>query len=162
MQRFLRSVRLHLKDVSWISPTWRSPPCPGSWWPAWRSAAPSSEGPRNDLDACARCRGFGGPPGLPRRGAAATGEVLVTQHAWLLLAAYCTVLLVLAVPTGRTIAHVMEGRLAFAGRVESVFYRLAGVKADAEMGWLQYALAILVFNGLGVLVVYLLQRVQRW
>ena len=86
----------------------------------------------------------------------------MTQHAWLLLAAYCAVLLVLAIPTGRYIAHVMEGRMAFAGRIESFFYRIAGVKADADMGWLQYALAILLFNGIGVLVVYLLQRVQLW
>jgi K+-transporting ATPase ATPase A chain len=86
----------------------------------------------------------------------------VTQHAWLLLAAYCAALLALAVPTGRFIAHVMEGRMAFAGRVEAVLYRLAGVEADAEMGWRQYALAVLLFNGLGVLVVYALQRTQLW
>ena len=39
-------------------------------------------------------------------------------------------------------------------------YRLCGIKADAEMGWLQYALAMLLFNGLGVLAVYALQRLQ--
>ena len=30
------------------------------------------------------------------------------------------------------------------------------------MGWLQYALAILLFNGLGVLAVYAIQRMQLW
>jgi K+-transporting ATPase ATPase A chain len=86
----------------------------------------------------------------------------MTGHAWALLVAYCVVLLALAVPAGRWIAHVMEGRLAFAGRIESFFYRLAGVKADEEMGWLQYALAILLFNGIGVVVVYAMQRLQLW
>ncbi|WP_395703194.1 potassium-transporting ATPase subunit KdpA [Aquabacterium sp.] len=86
----------------------------------------------------------------------------MTTHAWLLLAAYSAVLLALAVPMGRYLAHVMEGRLKFAGRVEGGFYRLCGVKADADMGWLQYALAILLFNGLGVLAVYALQRLQLW
>jgi K+-transporting ATPase ATPase A chain len=86
----------------------------------------------------------------------------MTGHAWALLVAYCVVLLALAVPAGRWIAHVMEGRLAFAGRFESFFYRIAGVKADEEMGWLQYALAILLFNGIGVVVVYALQRLQLW
>ncbi|MEO8297845.1 MAG: potassium-transporting ATPase subunit KdpA [Burkholderiales bacterium] len=86
----------------------------------------------------------------------------MTTHAWLLLAAYSIVLLLLALPMGRYIAKVMDGRLVFAGRVEAGLYRLCGVKADAEMGWLQYALAILLFNTLGVLAVYALQRLQLW
>jgi K+-transporting ATPase ATPase A chain len=68
----------------------------------------------------------------------------------------------LAIPTGRYIANVMEGKFGFLSRIEGGIYRLCGVKADADMGWLQYALAILMFNGLGVLVVYALQRVQVW
>jgi len=86
----------------------------------------------------------------------------MSTHAWTLLAVYGLVLLLLAIPTGRYIADVMEGRLRFAGRIESGLYRLSGVKADAEMGWLHYALAILLFNGLGVLAVYALQRLQLW
>jgi K+-transporting ATPase ATPase A chain len=83
-------------------------------------------------------------------------------HAWTLLAAYCVVLLLLAYPTGRYIAHVMEGRLRFTGRVEASLYRLCGIQADVEMGWLTYALAILLFNAIGVLAVYALQRLQLW
>ena len=60
------------------------------------------------------------------------------------------------------IARVMDGRLRFAGRIEASLYRLCGVKADVDMGWLQYALAVLLFNGLGVLAVYALQRWQLW
>jgi len=86
----------------------------------------------------------------------------VTTHAWTLLAAYSAVLLLLSIPTGRYIANVMEGRLRFAARIEGGLYRLCGISADAEMGWLQYALAILLFNGLGVLAVYALQRLQLW
>ena len=86
----------------------------------------------------------------------------MTSHAWTLLAAYSVVLLLLAIPTGRYIANVAEGRFKFASRVEGVLYRVCGIKADADMGWLQYALALLLFNGLGVLAVYLLQRVQLW
>ncbi|HEX3141957.1 MAG TPA: potassium-transporting ATPase subunit KdpA, partial [Rhizobacter sp.] len=86
----------------------------------------------------------------------------MTTHAWLLLAAYSLVLLVLAIPMGRYIAHVMEGRLRFAARIENVLFRLCGIKPEAEMGWLSYALAILLFNALGVLAVYALQRLQLW
>jgi K+-transporting ATPase ATPase A chain len=86
----------------------------------------------------------------------------VNGHASGLLAFYCVVLVALAVPTARWIARVMEGRVGFAGRIESVFYRLAGVKADEDMGWLRYALAIVLFNFIGVVVVYALQRLQKW
>lgn len=86
----------------------------------------------------------------------------MTSHAWTLLAVYSVVLLLLAIPTGRYIANVAEGRFKFASRVEGVLYRVCGIKADADMGWLQYALALLLFNGLGVLAVYGLQRVQLW
>jgi len=86
----------------------------------------------------------------------------VNTHAWLLLAAYCVALVLLAIPLGRYIAHVMDGRLRFAARAESALLRLCGVRADAEMSWLQYALALLLFNLLGALAVYALQRLQLW
>jgi len=86
----------------------------------------------------------------------------VTGHSWTLLVAYSAVLLLLAIPTGRYIANVVEGKFGFLSRIESGLYRMCGVKADADMGWPQYALAILLFNGLGVLVVYAIQRLQLW
>jgi len=86
----------------------------------------------------------------------------VTSHSWFLLVAYSVVLLALAIPTGRYIANVVEGKFGFLSRIEGGLYRLCGVKADHDMGWLQYALAILLFNGLGVLVVYAIQRLQLW
>ncbi|MGZ5655595.1 MAG: potassium-transporting ATPase subunit KdpA, partial [Caldimonas sp.] len=86
----------------------------------------------------------------------------MTNHAWTLLVAFSAVLLLLALPLGRFIASVMEGRLAFAARVEGPLYRLCGVKPDAEMGWLPYTLALLLFNGIGLVAVYALQRLQLW
>ena len=46
------------------------------------------------------------------------------------------------------------------GWLERLIYRLCGVRADQEMGWKVYALAMLLFNVAGVLVVYAVQRVQ--
>ncbi|HRD50676.1 MAG: potassium-transporting ATPase subunit KdpA [Candidatus Competibacter sp.] len=90
----------------------------------------------------------------------------MTPHAWLLLGLYLLVLLALVKPLGIYIADVMAGRpilaLRLGGPVESVIYRLCGVRKDEEMGWLHYALAILLFNGLGALIVYALQRLQLW
>ena len=86
----------------------------------------------------------------------------MTSHSWILLVAYSVVLLLLAIPTGRYIANVMEGKFGFLSRIESGIYRACGIKPDVDMGWLQYALALLLFNGLGVLAVYAIQRLQLW
>ena len=91
---------------------------------------------------------------------------MMTPHAWLLLGLFLLVLLVLVKPLGIYIANVMEGRPSLAlrvgGPIEAVIYRLCGVRKNEEMGWLRYALAILLFNGLGVFAVYALQRIQLW
>ncbi|TAJ21484.1 MAG: potassium-transporting ATPase subunit KdpA [Rugosibacter sp.] len=90
----------------------------------------------------------------------------MTPHEWFLLGLYLVVLLALVKPVGTYIAGVMEGRqtlvLRLGGPIENVLYRICGVRKDEEMGWLHYALAILLFNLLGVLAVYALQRLQLW
>ena len=86
----------------------------------------------------------------------------MSSHAWILLGTFLTVLLLTVKPLGIYIAKVMEGRFAFGGRIERPLYRLCGVRHDEEMGWLKYAFAILLFNVLGVVVVYSLQRLQLW
>ena len=54
----------------------------------------------------------------------------------------------------------MAGRFALGRRLEGPLFQLAGVRPNEEAGWLRYALGLLVFNGLGVLAVYALQRWQ--
>ena len=77
-------------------------------------------------------------------------------------------LLVLAAvkPLGLYMAHVFEGRqiwpLRAGAPLERGIYRLAGVDAAREMGWKEYAAGLLLFNALGALTVYLLQRFQLW
>ena len=90
----------------------------------------------------------------------------MTLHAWLLLGSTLAALLLAAVPLGRYLADLVDGRSSLAlrigGRAESALYRLCGVDPRAEMDWLRYALAILLFNLLGALAVYALQRLQVW
>ena len=89
----------------------------------------------------------------------------MTPHAWLLLGLYLLVLLALVKPLGLYMADVVEGRswaLRLGSPLEAVIYRFCGVRQDEEMSWRQYALALLLFNGLGVLAVYALQRLQLW
>ncbi len=80
--------------------------------------------------------------------------------AWMQLVAFLVVLLALAWPLARWIHAAMEGRVAWLRRVEHGLLRLAGVNADAEQGWLRYALGLLIFNALGLVAVYALQRLQ--
>ncbi len=88
----------------------------------------------------------------------------MNTQAWILLVAYLGVLLVLAWPLGKWLVAVADGRLprwmAPFEAAERGLYRLAGVDASAGMGWRQYAFALIVFNFLGVLAVYALQRLQ--
>jgi K+-transporting ATPase ATPase A chain len=76
------------------------------------------------------------------------------------LIAYLAILVLLAWPLARALEAVMQGRFALGRRLEAPLFRLAGVDAEREQPWLTYSLGLLVFNGLGVLAVYALQRLQ--
>ena len=85
----------------------------------------------------------------------------MSQSAVGLLALYLVILLACAWPLGIWLARLCAGELpgwmlAFESRV----CRLIGTRADASMHWASYALALLAFNLLGALAVYVLQRVQ--
>ena len=80
--------------------------------------------------------------------------------AWLQLGVYLALLLTIAWPLSAWIQRVTDGDFALGRRVEAPLYRLAGVDATAEQGWLRYALGLLLFNGLGLLTAYALQRLQ--
>ncbi|MGQ3227110.1 MAG: potassium-transporting ATPase subunit KdpA, partial [Hydrogenophaga sp.] len=84
----------------------------------------------------------------------------MSAMAWLQLAVFLALLLALAWPLARAIDAVMAGRFALGQRIEAPLWRLAGVRPERESGWLRYALGLLVFNGLGLLAVYALQRLQ--
>nr|WP_207184406.1 potassium-transporting ATPase subunit KdpA [Rubrivivax gelatinosus] len=76
------------------------------------------------------------------------------------LAVFLLVLFAAAWPLGRAIEAVMDGRFALGQRVEAPLFRLAGVDPAEDQPWTRYALGLLVFNGLGLLAVYALQRLQ--
>ncbi|MDR6937569.1 potassium-transporting ATPase subunit KdpA [Luteibacter sp. 3190] len=79
---------------------------------------------------------------------------------------FLALLLALVKPVGQYMALVFAdepNRVTRVGAgVERLLYRLAGIRADEDMGWKRYAIAMLVFNVAGLAVVYLLQRTQQW
>lgn len=79
---------------------------------------------------------------------------------WIQVALYFIVLLGLAFPLGSYMAKVLEGQVRWMAWVEKAIYRLAGIRPSDEQTWKGYALGIILFNLIGALVVYGLQRMQ--
>ncbi|MBT2145554.1 MULTISPECIES: potassium-transporting ATPase subunit KdpA [unclassified Rhodanobacter] len=90
----------------------------------------------------------------------------MTTNDFLQTGLFLLVLLLLVKPVGSYMALVFAdapNRITrFGGRVERGIYRLCGISSSDEMGWKRYALAMLLFNVLGLLAVYALQRTQPW
>lgn len=77
---------------------------------------------------------------------------------------YLVVLVALVKPLGTFMAKVYEGERTFLtpvlGPSEQGIYRLAGIQPSVESNWKRYALSVLLFNFIGFVVVYVLQRLQ--
>ncbi|HEX8778736.1 MAG TPA: potassium-transporting ATPase subunit KdpA, partial [Rhodanobacter sp.] len=90
----------------------------------------------------------------------------MTSNDFIQLGLYLVVLLLLVKPLGGYMARVFADApnrvTRFGAPVERVLYRLCGIDPGEDMGWKRYALAVLLFNVLGLLVVYALQRLQQW
>ena len=88
----------------------------------------------------------------------------MNTFSWIQLIFYMVVLIALVKPLGTFMARVYQGEHTFLDPalrpVEKLIYRLSGVHPDEEMNWKVYAIAMLLFNGMGLLVVYALQRLQ--
>ncbi len=88
----------------------------------------------------------------------------MTANGYIQIGLYLIVLLLLVKPLGLYVARVYQEQPVGIDRalspVERLFYRLSGVKPQEEMNWKTYAVAFLLFNLAGLVVVYLLQRVQ--
>ena len=84
----------------------------------------------------------------------------MAASAFLLIASFVLVLLVLARPLGSFIARLIEGEpLPVLRHVEAAVWRCCG-NDTAEMTWWQYALAILWFNILGLVLLLVLLMAQ--
>ncbi len=88
----------------------------------------------------------------------------MTGQSLALLALFLAVVILLVKPLGLYVARVVEGRpilpLRLGAPLERLIYRLCGTDPAEEMAWSSYAVALLVFNALGGLLLYGLQRLQ--
>ena len=83
-----------------------------------------------------------------------------------LFAVFLLLVLAAVKPLGLYMTHVFDGSAIWpvraAAPLERALYRLCGVEPAREMGWKEYATGLLLFNALGALALYLLQRCQLW
>ncbi len=89
---------------------------------------------------------------------------MVTVTGVLGILVFAAVLIAIAKPVGLYLYAVYDQRRTFLDPVmrpvERGIYRLAGVREEKEMSWLEYFLAILAFNLVGFIVLYGFLRIQ--
>jgi K+-transporting ATPase ATPase A chain len=89
----------------------------------------------------------------------------MTPNGWLQIAFFFVLLLLAAKPMGLYMARVYERKKTWLdpvlGPVERLLYRITGVDADAEMGWIEYGAAMLIFSCATLLLTYAIERLQH-
>lgn len=90
----------------------------------------------------------------------------MTAYGWLQLALFLAVLLAAAKPLGLYMARVYQSQPCGLDRalrwLERLLYRAASIDANREMSWRGYAVAVLLFNAIGLVAVYALLRLQTF
>jgi K+-transporting ATPase ATPase A chain len=90
----------------------------------------------------------------------------VTTNGWLQIFLYLAIIFAVTKPLGVFMARVFSRERTFldpiARPLERLLYRLTGVDESHEMRWTEYAVAMLMFSGVSMLVLYLIERVQQF
>jgi len=90
----------------------------------------------------------------------------MTSSGWLQIFLFFLVLLALTKPMGVFMARLFEGERTWMHPVvrplERLVYRLSAVDETAEQHWTHYAGSLLAFSLAGILLTYLIQRIQGW
>lgn len=86
----------------------------------------------------------------------------MTSNAFYTLAVFAIVLLIITKPIGLWLTPIAQGRAPAV--VDAIDRRLISVLAPSgrEESWQRYAVSLLTFNTLGLIFLYVLQRIQGW
>jgi potassium-transporting ATPase potassium-binding subunit len=88
----------------------------------------------------------------------------VTTNGWLQIGCFSLLVLLLTKPIGLWLYRVFESRARplprLLGPVERVAFRACGVDPEREQDWTEYAVSLLLFSAMGVLVTYAILRLQ--
>src|SRR6202041_4198731 len=90
----------------------------------------------------------------------------MTANGWFQILVFLGLILAVTKPMGVFMARVFSRERTFldpvARPVERLLYRVTGVDENHEMRWTEYAVAMLMFSGVSMLLLYLIERVQRF
>jgi K+-transporting ATPase ATPase A chain len=88
----------------------------------------------------------------------------MTFNGWLQIIGFFLIVLAITRPVGAYLFRVFEGDRRplprSLGRIEHGLLRLCGLEQPKDQTWVQYAVSMLVFSALGMLVTYVVQRTQ--
>jgi potassium-transporting ATPase potassium-binding subunit len=88
----------------------------------------------------------------------------MTINGWLQILFFFVIILLVTKPLGVFMAHVFNREKTFLDPVlrpvERLIYKLTGVNEEREMRWTEYAVTMLLFSVVSMLVLYLIQRLQ--
>src|SRR6266852_1802223 len=89
----------------------------------------------------------------------------MTANGWLQIIVYLAVILAVTKPVGIFMTRVFKRERTFLDPVlrpiERLLYRLTLVDEEHEMRWTEYAFSMLLFSGVSMLVLYLIERTQQ-
>jgi K+-transporting ATPase ATPase A chain len=90
----------------------------------------------------------------------------MTANGWFQIGFYLLVIFLLTKPVGIFMIRVFNGEKTFLDPVlrpiERVVYRLTGVDEKHEMRWTEYTIAMLLFSGVSMVLLYMIERTQEW
>jgi len=90
----------------------------------------------------------------------------MSANGWFQIGFFLLVIFLITKPLGVFLARVFSGQRTFLDPVlrpiEKLIYRLTGINEKHEMRWTEYAIAMLLFSGVSMAVLYLIERMQTW
>src|SRR5258707_9331026 len=90
----------------------------------------------------------------------------MTQNGWFQIGLYLFVIFLVTKPIGVFMTRVFNREKTFLDAVlrpiEKLVYRLTGVNEKHEMRWTEYAVAMLLFSGVSMNLLYLVESTQKW
>jgi potassium-transporting ATPase potassium-binding subunit len=90
----------------------------------------------------------------------------MTANGWFQIGLFLLVIFLITKPMGVFMARVFNREKTFLDPVlrpiEKLVYRLTGVDESREMRWTEYAISMLLFSGVSMALLYLIERTQKW
>ena len=90
----------------------------------------------------------------------------MTRNGWLQIFVFFAAVLLVTKPMGVFMARVFSRERTWLDPImrpfERLLYKLTRVDEQREMRWTEYSIAMLLFSGVSMVVLYLLERTQQW